>query len=543
MMAPKCIPAVWLFFLLLAGIPTLPAAAETNAPTLRMTASNGVSAVFWPLTAYFDILQSTKDLSPAAAWTNLATGDQLVANYPYSATAGFGAWTTNIIGKEITWNLPAAGPHRFFRLIPPHNIPLCGFAIFYNGLLEFSTCATMNVKGRVHANGPIYVGSGSTLTFNEPVTTTSTISSPANNGYGPWTTTNWNVVFKGYPGYVTNINSLGFPFLNLTNCHSLIDIPPDGEDPWTGPLRFYQLAQMVLLVTNDFGGGVNPTVRLILQDGGMPGADPAKVILTYTDASPALLTMNLPFLTLTNSFYDQRELKTNIVTQIDVGLFSTWVSGNRIVRDKLPIGPLILYVSDRRIGSPTQSGKLAVVRLSNAAQLPANNNLGLTVATQNPLYTWGDYNTTTYAGSSSGTNNLYEVPAALISDSLTILSANWNDTNSRTKYYSSRTAVSTTINAAIVTGNVPSTTTDFYGNSGGVHNLPRLLEVWSNQNLYLNTSIARLWSSNMATNQFRDPGNYSLGNNPYYDPPTRYFRFDQNFLNPAKMPPGIPISD
>ena len=42
MMAPKCIPAVWLFFLLLAGIPTLPAAAETNAPTLRMLVCIGI---------------------------------------------------------------------------------------------------------------------------------------------------------------------------------------------------------------------------------------------------------------------------------------------------------------------------------------------------------------------------------------------------------------------------------------------------------------------------------------------------------------------
>ena len=283
-MAPKCIPAVWLFFLLLAGTPTLPAAAETNAPTLRMTASNGVSRVFWPVTAYFHILQSTTDLSPTAAWTNLATGDQLVASNTFPATGGFAAWASSIVGKEITWNLPADGPHQFFRLSPPHHIPLCGFAIFYNGLLEFSSCATMSVNGRVHANGPIYAGSGSTLTFNAPVTTTSAISSPANNGNGPWTTSNWDVFLYGNPGYVTNTTSLNFPSLNLTNCHSLIDIPPVSEDPVKAPFRLYHQAQMILLVTNDFGGGVNPTVRLILQNGSLPGADPAKVILTYTDA-------------------------------------------------------------------------------------------------------------------------------------------------------------------------------------------------------------------------------------------------------------------
>jgi hypothetical protein len=46
----------------------------------------------------------------------------------------------------------------------------------------------------------------------------------------------------------------------------------------------------------------------------------------------------------------------------------------------------------------------------------------------------------------------------------------------------------------------------------------------------------------MATNQFRDPGNFSLANNPYYDPPHRVFSFDQNFLNPAMVPPGIPVA-
>ena len=55
-------------------------------------------------------------------------------------------------------------------------VPLSTYAIFYNGLLEFSTCATMVVNGPVHCNTNIYVGAGSsaggstTLTFNSIVT-------------------------------------------------------------------------------------------------------------------------------------------------------------------------------------------------------------------------------------------------------------------------------------------------------------------------------------------------------------------------------------
>ena len=64
-------------------------------------------------------------------------------------------------------------------------VPLTQYAIFYNSLLEFSTCATMIVNGRVHANGSIYTGTSASLTFNGTVTASGTISSPAWNGQGP----------------------------------------------------------------------------------------------------------------------------------------------------------------------------------------------------------------------------------------------------------------------------------------------------------------------------------------------------------------------
>ena len=63
--------------------------------------------------------------------------------------------------------------------------PLFQFAIFYNGLLEFTWCAPMTVNGLTHANGNIYTGSQSQLTFNGLVTTTGTVSSPAWDGKPP----------------------------------------------------------------------------------------------------------------------------------------------------------------------------------------------------------------------------------------------------------------------------------------------------------------------------------------------------------------------
>jgi len=539
---------VFLFLILY----SLSASAQTFLPNLQMTTSNGTSTVLWPLTAYDCILQTTTELSPLAMWTNLAAGDQIVASDTLPMLGGGASCTTNIIAGKIAFSLPAINGQQFFRLSTPSSVPACCFAIYYNGLMEFTTCSTMAINGRVHANGPIYAGSSSPLTFNAPVTTTFTLSGPANGGSSSWPTNIWNVNFNGNPGYITNCIGLHISLLNPTNYHFLIDVPPASEAALssTGQLRLFNEAGMILLVTNDITGSGNPTVKLILQNsvnGNVPGADPLPAILIYTNAAPALLSSNLSFLSLTNNFYDQREMKTNVVTQIDIGRLAAWFTTSSIVQSKFPSGagiyPTLFYVADNRNASPTQ---LAVVRLSNGAQLPANGGYGFSVATPNPLYTWGNYNVKNNSGTATGTNNPYEVPAALMSDALTILSANWVDANSTLAYATYRNASDTTINAAIVTGTMPSTDATYYGYSGGVQNLPRLLEDWmvgdsgGQQNLYLNTSILRLWTSQMATNQFRQPGNFNLNNNSYYDPPKRWFFFDTNFLNPGKLPPGIP---
>jgi len=436
-------------------------------------------------------------------------------------------------------------------------VPLTTWAIFYNGLLEFTQCATMIVNGRVQANGAIYVGTTASLTFNSGVSCTSTLTAPfvdgLSSGWTPGTSSTWNTTFNGSPGYTTNVASVTVS-LNMTNSHFLIDIPTNGESPTsaTGIQRLYNQAQMVLLVTNASASvSTNLTVQLTIQNsvnGLVPGNDPSPVVLTYSNATPALLSSNLPFLSLTNVAYDQRETDTNLFTQIDVGKLASWTSTNATVQGKLPassgIYPTIMYVADRR---PRTSTQLPAVRLVNGAQLPANgsvNPAGFTVATPNPIYVWGNYNIQTSAGSASGTNT-YEVPAALLADSLTVLSGHWTDSSSYTAYaqQSSFTASNDTINAAIVVGTVPSADTSATNFSGGVHNLPRLLENWGSANLYLNTSILRLWDSNMATNQFRNPYGFSPSPvNPYYNPPTRHYSFDQNFLNPAMVPPGIPVA-
>lgn len=512
-----------------------------------------------------------------ACWNNFRFADpatrtagKTYVNFAYNysgplPSAYDGLFTVNAPVYRIVSNVTRVNPNNGVVGTAQEDVllalvPLINFAIFYNGKLEFTQCADMSVNGRVHANGPIYVGTSASLVFNSGVSTTSTVTAPGADGLSAFAANNWHTTFNSNPAYTTNVASLTVS-MSMTNSHFLIDIPPAGENSMstTGQQRLYNQAQMILIVTNAPGGSTNyPTIIWTLQNsvnGAVPGNDSAKVIYTYINATPGFLATNLPFLSLTNQFYDQREKKTNLLTQIDIGKYGTWAATNNIVQGKIPASsqlyPTILYVADRRTYNTVNAatrGTLPAVRAVNAALLPGNNNLGFTIATKNPLYVSGNYNVQTSSsgsGAAAGTaNTAATVPAALLSDSLTVLSPNFTDNESYTAYNNGSStfdAADMTINAAIITGTMPSTGSSGTTFSGGVHNLPRLLEDWSNHHLWLNTSILRLWDSNMATNQFRNPQGFNpVPQNPYYNPPTRHYAFDLNFLDPNKVPPGIP---
>jgi hypothetical protein len=299
-----------------------------------------------------------------------------------------------------------------------------------------------------------------------------------------------------------------------------------------GQQRFYNLAGMDLLISNS-------TVTAIIKN---CASDPSPVTLVATNYGTNCLTLttNFPFLSVTNTFTDQREGKTVVASQIDMGRLKDWASTNSLITTKHPSSnPFnILYVADNRTGAANQ---LFSVRLTNNLYLPpaAGSNgapTGFTVATPNPLYVWGHYNCTnsSYLGT---TNTSATVPAALLADALTILSANWKDSQSSGSF-TVRDACNTTINAAILAGVVY--TSGSTGNSpfsGGVVNLPRLLEDWGNGGavtLTINTSMVNMFDSVRATGPFQNPG-------VYYYAPTRQFSFDQNFKNQDRLPPGTPM--
>jgi hypothetical protein len=313
----------------------------------------------------------------------------------------------------------------------------------------------------------------------------------------------------------------------------------------------YNQAQVIVTVSNLTASDVystNMVVTVKVQKApsatDVPGADTSPTIISYTNLTATALNSNLPFLTLTNNFYDIREKTTNITTQIDIGQYKTWLTAaSSPVVGKFPANgssgyPTILFVNDTRNTTTAGGNKLAAVRIVNGISPPSNNGLGFSIGTPNPLYILGNYNQTNAGLLNSSNTSSGTVPCAIMSDSVTILSANWSDYSSLHNAYGSGGgwgAVSTTINAAILTGNVPSTGTDNMHFSGGVHNLPRLLEDWTGDTLWINTSMINLYASTKATGQFLNPGTY-------YNPPTRKFSYDNNFSDPNKVPPGIPCA-
>ncbi len=391
------------------------------------------------------------------------------------------------------------------------SIPVFQFAIFYNSLLEFTYAAPLVVRGRVHANNNIYLGSIADLTLQRDITATGTIGKQAWGGYA----LNQFTGAITYGGSVaTNVSSLTLPIgttNSATAVREVINIPPVGElmNSAVGQQRYYNKAEMLILVSN-----ATVTVQ----------------VKTPFDSSPTTINWtNANYFIATNaSFIDQRESRTMKTTELDIAKFQIWAATNTAVIAKLGAGntPNIIYVADDR--SVSGSEKTAVRLINGQTQ----STRGLTLATVNPLYVKGHYNITNTAHLGT-TNTSSSRPASLIADALTIQSGAWSDKNSF-GLLQNRVATDTTVNAAILAGVVysagPTGESPF---SGGVVNYPRLLEAWNGRQLTLNGSLVNMFDSARATAPFQSPG-------VYYYAPNRSFNFDANFLDATKQPPGTP---
>jgi hypothetical protein len=178
------------------------------------------------------------------------------------------------------------------------------------------------------------------------------------------------------------------------------------------------------------------------------------------------------------------------------------------------------------------------IQLTNGAELPAD----LMFVSEDPIYVQGDFNThysldINRDGDFDDEGDIapiiidHTVPwvegdlpmrtAAVISDAVNLLSNSWSG-RQEGEIYSD--ATETTYNMAIVTGNVR--TPDGGGDySGGLENLPRFHEKWSNKKANINGAFFNLFQSRVATERW--------GKSGVYKPPIRNWLYDSNLLSAA----------
>jgi hypothetical protein len=185
----------------------------------------------------------------------------------------------------------------------------------------------------------------------------------------------------------------------------------------------------------------------------------------------------------------------------------------------------VVYIKNT---TPSTSG----VRVTNARTLPsAGTTPGFTLATNSPLYVKGNYN----ADGANVTNDAIrtpdsgEVPAALVADAITFLSSAWSDSSTATTG-TARTAANTEVAAAIMTGIVPTKGAAY---SGGVENLPRFLESWSNEKIFgYRGSMLVFFESEIATQAW--------GSSGVYNAPKRVWGYSSMFASGVVVP-GFPL--
>jgi len=184
--------------------------------------------------------------------------------------------------------------------------------------------------------------------------------------------------------------------------------------------------------------------------------------------------------------------------------------------------------------------------LTGIGTCPGSVPCGLAIATENPAYIQGDFN----ANSAGGGFNDANIAVSINADAVTFLSNNYNDVNSFAFPYvtssTQRNATTSYYRTAVMAGkgvSFPQPTTcgtvacyADYGTDGGVHNFLRFLEDWAGQTLNYRGSIISMYYDAQAVGTYKD----GLSNT-VYQPPSRGYNFDTEFLTPSLLPPRTPL--
>ena len=411
------------------------------------------------------------------------------------------------------------------RVFSKQQLSPWNWAIFYVDPLEIHPGAPMTVTGWVNTNSNLYTAHN-TLTFADKVTYASDwfINFMPGDGQHPETPTNpsWlsnlpparDLALQPFGMDSTAIFSTTDTNPNNDSYHELIEVPTAG---YTDPLvssRYWDQASVIIKVD----AGNNVTI----------GSPNSNGTITVFNSSNPLYQMFNGAITTNQSIQDNRETASIRLVTLDISQLENNTSGLSPTYKSSAFNGIV-YIYDSSNTPSTRRG----VRILNGTKIPS---MGLTIASGNPIYIQGNFNTGGNPASNGSPGDptnpqvagYTRAPCSILADAVNILSGSWNDANSSAGT-SSRVASNTTVNTAILGGIIPTAAPGGDGSySGGAENFPRFLEDWSHAVFTYYGSMVELYNSKQSIGEWGKPN--------VYVPPTRRWYFDSNFrVNP---PPG-----
>jgi hypothetical protein len=430
------------------------------------------------------------------------------------------------------------------RTFTKADAPIFQAAIYYEGDLELHPGEAMTINGPVVTNQNLYAAGliGQGLTFNGYVSYNQSFNyypqPPPATGYNManWQPPTYGVSQATQLSQTARLEPAGEDMRNAFTVNSgnpntddgyreLIQMPVSGfSDPAAiSKFRFYNQASLKVSVSQVNVAGVKTQTVNVLGGDNNPAA-PAVVA-----AVTAAIGTRFPM-------YDAREQQNVSVTPVDISLLGTAINIMNTASNAAQQFNGVIYFTDVSPDNTERAFRLENGSMLPTAGIPVNsptNVRGFSVASDAGIYIHGDYNT--YNGAAA-------VPSAVLADAVMILSNAWNDANAANPLYgvdnpsspgtvvagTARTASATTVNTAIMAGNIPTyyvnpNTGVTYGPSGGAHNFPRFLENWTNVPFTFTGSMAQLFTSTIFT------GAWTTGN--IYAPPIRNWSCNTDFIN------------
>ena len=395
-------------------------------------------------------------------------------------------------------------------------IPIFQFAIFYDDELEIAPGPDMTLVGRVHSNGDLYLQAGSRLEVESYMTAAGGIYHGRKPGC-PAGTSNGDVLIKDADGVLVSMKE-GAGWLDASDGHwydsslsrwdGRVQDQAHGQEELNLPLTALAGDDPHKLIEPGLGNPdsyENKATLKIVNDTAWWAADTVWVNVTDSLVSKGIIAFN------NNQFTDKREGKQVDVTEVLLERLydSTFnMTGYGIIDLAPPNGVIYFYDNDTGVTD------YPAIRLSYGAELDEP----LTIASGNPVYTWGNF------------NSVDKKPAAIMGDAVTFLSDQWDDNKSSWALASQNVPTHTDVNCCYMTGNVLTTPSAY---SGGFENLPRFLESWSSRNFNWTGSAVNMWTSRQAT------ATWSYG--VHYNAPIRNWSYDTDLDDPANHPPESPM--